>query len=119
MQRKSYTTEGGIRVEREVVIRDYDPADRSMAAALDTRRGVWFSSSFEFPGRYTRWDMGFVDPPLSLTARSREFWVEALNERGGVLLGAVGDHLADLPSVDIRHRGEGRIDGEILSPRAV
>ena len=46
---------------------------------LDSRRGVLFSSSFEFPGRYTRWDMGFVDPPLVFTARGREFSIEALN----------------------------------------
>src|SRR6185437_13744306 len=89
MQRKSYTTEGGIRVEREVVVHTYDPADQSMAELLDTKRGVWFSSSFEFPGRYTRWDMGFADPPLMLSARGRSFTVEALNGRGQVLMGAV------------------------------
>ena len=49
------------------------PADTALADALDNRRGVLFSSSFEFPGRYTRWDMGFVDPPLVLTARGRTF----------------------------------------------
>jgi anthranilate synthase len=53
---------------------------------LDTRRGVLLTSSYEYPGRYTRWDLGFVDPPLSLTARERELWVEALNARGEVLL---------------------------------
>ncbi len=113
MQRISYETTGGIRIEREILLQPYSPADSTLTDRLDERRGVLFSSSFEFPGRYTRWDMGFVDPPLVLTARGRAFWVEALNERGGVLLGAVGDHLADLPPVDIRHRGDDRIDGEI------
>jgi anthranilate synthase len=108
-----YETTGGIRIEREILAQPYSPADTNLADRLDHQRGVLFSSSFEFPGRYTRWDMGFVDPPLSLTARGREFWVEALNERGGLLLGAVADHLADLPAADIRHRREFRIDGEI------
>ena len=85
----SYTTQGGIRVEREIAQRDHDPADRSLAEMLDRRRGVWFSSSFEFPGRYTRWDMGFADPPLVLSARGRTVAVEALNGRGEVLLPAV------------------------------
>ena len=43
------------------------------------------SSSFEFPGRYTRLDMGFVDPPLVFTAHGRGFTVEVLNDRGRVL----------------------------------
>ncbi len=113
MQRTSYETKGGIRIDREIVAQPYSPADTELAERLDRQRGVLFSSSFEFPGRYTRWDMGFVDPPLVLTARSRGFAIEALNERGRLLLGAVGDHLADLPAADIRHAGIDRIDGEI------
>jgi anthranilate synthase len=109
----SYTTQGGIRVEREVAVRAYDPADQSMAELLDTRRGVWFSSSFEFPGRYTRWDMGFADPPLMLSARGREFTVEALNGRGEVLMPAVAEALGALDAVEIRASGVRRIDGAI------
>ena len=44
------------------------------------------SSSFEYPGRYTRWDLGFVNPPLAVTARGREMEIEALNPRGVILL---------------------------------
>ena len=73
MHSQSYRTNGGILIRREVRNRDYSPADKALADALDTRRGVLFSSSFEFPGRYTRWDMGFVDPPLVFTARGRRF----------------------------------------------
>ena len=82
MKPTSYITKGGIRVTREIRNHDYQPADTALARSLDARRGVLFSSSFEFPGRYTRWDMGFVDPPLVFTARGRRFSVEALNERG-------------------------------------
>src|ERR1700722_6992206 len=113
MQRKSYTTDGGIRVEREVAVRPYDPADQSLAAALDTRRGVWFSSSFEFPGRYTRWDMGFVDPPLMLSARGRSFTVEALNPRGELLLAPVAEALRRLDPVEIGTADDRQIDGTI------
>src|SRR5207237_1234826 len=58
---ESYHTKGGIRIQREINERTYRPADTALADALDNKRGVLFSSSFEFPGRYTRWDMGFVD----------------------------------------------------------
>jgi anthranilate synthase len=113
VQRLSYETKGGIRIEREIVAQPYSPADTNLADRLDHRRGVLCSSSFEFPGRYTRWDMGFVDPPLALTARGRDFAVEALNERGRLLLGAIAGHLAELPASDIRRAGGDRIDGEI------
>jgi len=76
MQLMSYRTEGGIGIQREIINQPYHPADNALAGALDTRRGVLFSSSFEFPGRYTRWDMGFVDPPLVFTARGRRFAVD-------------------------------------------
>ncbi len=97
MQLTSYTTEGGIRVQREIADQPYSPADDALADALDTRRGVLFSSSFEFPGRYTRWDMGFVDPPLVFTARGRQFSIEALNERGRILLAPIAEAVGGSP----------------------
>src|SRR5215813_6495486 len=99
MQPTSYLTKGGIRITREIRNHDYQPADSTLARALDERRGVLFSSSFEFPGRYTRWDMGFVDPPLVFTARGRRFSIEALNDRGCLLLDPIGESLADLASI--------------------
>src|SRR5262252_2046947 len=113
MQRQSYTTKGGIHITREIRSRDYRPADAAFAGALDERRGVLFSSSFEFPGRYTRWDMGFVDPPLVFTARGRRFAVEALNERGLVLLDPVAASLASLATARAERIRPERISGEI------
>jgi anthranilate synthase len=113
MKPTSYTTKGGIRVTRETRNHDYQPADMALAQSLDAQRGVLFSSSFEFPGRYTRWDMGFVDPPLVFTARGRRFSVDALNERGQVLLNPVAESLAILTATQLEHRGPDRITGEI------
>src|SRR5205814_5972097 len=79
MKLASYITKGGIRIAREIRNHDYRPAGTALAQSLDERRGLLFSSSFEFPGRYTRWDMGFVDPPLVITARGRGFSIDALN----------------------------------------
>src|ERR1700676_4628056 len=111
MQRKTFTTAGGIAVEREIVAQPYSSADSALAEALDKRRGVLFSSSFEFPGRYTRWDMGFVDPPLMFSARERAFTVEALNARGEVVLPAISDALNRLDSVELGAVSGIRIDG--------
>src|SRR5262249_43530743 len=113
MTRLDYETKGGIRIEREIVGQTYTPADTALADALDERRGVLFSSSFEFPGRYTRWDMGFADPPLVLTARGRRFTVEALNHRGRILIDPIVAALSCLPAINLTEVKAERIDGDI------
>jgi anthranilate synthase len=111
-----YRTQGGIEVARERLPRAYGAGLPAFAAALDERRGLLLSSSFEFPGRYTRWDMAFVDPPLQLTARGRSFAVEALNRRGCVPLGAIERALAPLAGCTIHRASEHRVVGEIAQP---
>src|SRR5437763_4843002 len=113
MQLTRYRTSGGVTVQREVWLGPYEREHDTLARILDSRRGVLFSSSFEFPGRYTRLDMGFVDPPLVLTARDRSFSVEALNARGHILLEAIEAALSALAVAEIRRTGEDRIDGEV------
>jgi len=113
MQLMSYRTEGGIGIRREISNQPYRPADNVLAGELDTRRGVLFSSSFEFPGRYTRWDMGFVDPPLVFTARGRQFGVDALNERGRVLLDPIADTVGALAVTTVERRSADRLTGGI------
>src|SRR5881397_1599202 len=82
MTATTYETAGGIRVHRTVDEIPVANAIEPVVEALDAHRGVLLASSYEYPGRYTRWDMGFVDPPLALTARHRDFRLEALNARG-------------------------------------
>src|SRR2546423_13636534 len=81
----SYTTDKGIRVLRTVEEVAVDGAIDQIVDALDTHRGALFASSYEYPGRYTRWDVGFVDPLLELACRGREVTITALNRRGRAL----------------------------------
>ncbi|HZT90172.1 MAG TPA: anthranilate synthase component I [Stellaceae bacterium] len=114
MQLKTFETRGGIGIRRETEIREYaQAADSPLADALAERRGVLFSSSFEFPGRYSRWDMGFIDPPLVLTARGRAVAVEALSPRGEVLLPAIGRALANLGAAEVRLATAERIEVQV------
>jgi anthranilate synthase len=85
----SYRTHGGIRVERVVEDIPLDGAIEHIVDALDTQRGGLYASSYEYPGRYTRWDMGFVNPPVELVTRGLQFRFGALNERGKLLLPAI------------------------------
>jgi len=95
----SYRTRGGLRVHRRVEAIDGAAAIEALTAALDERRGALFASSYEYPGRYTRWDMGFVDPPLVVVARDREVRIEAANERGRLLLAPIARALEALPAL--------------------
>lgn len=87
----------GLVVRRTETVLDHLDAVEPIIDALDTRAGVVLVSSYEYPGRYTRWDIGFVDPPLKMTSRGRNLFIEALNERGKVLIPAC---LAALDSRD-------------------
>ena len=92
----TYTTDRGIRVLRTVEDVPVEGAIDGIVDALDSRRGALFASSFEYPGRYTRWDVGFVDPLLEVACRGREVSVTALNRRGRQLLPVLADVLADV-----------------------
>jgi anthranilate synthase len=116
MTTTSYETSGGIRVRRTVepipVAGSIDP----VIDALDARRGALLASSYEYPGRYTRWDMGFVDPPLALIGRARRFRVEALNPRGRVLLPAIAEALRPLAAVERLASLDDAVEGVVRAP---
>ncbi|MEW1846139.1 hypothetical protein AB0392_49995 [Nonomuraea angiospora] len=81
METSGYTTAGGIGVEREA--REVDEAAlEEIVTSLGHRRGGAFSSGMDYPGRYSRWAFGYVDPCLELVAKGRVISATALNERG-------------------------------------
>jgi anthranilate synthase len=96
----SYSTRGGIVVHRVVEEIPVEGATEPITEALDGHKGLLFASDYEYPGRYTRWDMGFIDPPLEVASRGRDFRVSALNERGRAVLAAIAGALRSLPAVE-------------------
>mgnify|MGYP002412199874 CR=1 FL=1 len=87
----SYETRGGILVTRTRRPTPYADAISSYIDRLDERRGAVFSSNYEYPGRYTRWDTAIIDPPLGISCFGRKVWIEAYNGRGEVLLSLIAD----------------------------
>jgi anthranilate synthase len=88
VEKSGYTTAGGIGVERET--REVDEAAlEEIVTALSERRGGAFSSGMDYPGRYSRWAFGYVNPCLELVAKGRTISATALNERGRVVLPAI------------------------------
>lgn len=88
MDKLEFTTQGGVHVTRVATPLPASEAFARLACTLDQRRGAWLASSYEYPGRYKRFDLGFSDPPLALSANGRRFHLEALNARGEILLRA-------------------------------
>ena len=116
MSTETYETAGGIRVHRTVEAIPIPNAIEPVVAALDTHRGVLLASSYEYPGRYTRWDMGFVDPPLVLVTRGRGFRLDALNERGRLLLPPIAAALRRSEGVETVAAGDALVEGRVRAP---
>lgn len=94
-----YRTEDGVTVTRQRHETPYVGAIETYVDALNSRRGCVFSSNYEYPGRYTRWDTAIVDPPLVVSARGRDMRIEALNARGEKLLDGIAPVVEALDEV--------------------
>ncbi|MGI5487601.1 anthranilate synthase component I [Microtetraspora malaysiensis] len=92
MDTSRYTTAGGVEVER--FVHDVpEAALEEIVTSLGEHRGGAFSSGMDYPGRYSRWAFGYVDPCVEIVARGRRIAARALNERGRVVLPAVASCL--------------------------
>jgi len=111
-----YMTKGGIQitagVERLAYTRTGDVASlanprsseaiiESLVQKLDSHKGVLLTSSYEFPGRYARWSLGFIDPPLEVSGKGDKCTIKALNDRGRILLPAIERAMQDMKQEDI------------------
>ncbi|MDX6741342.1 anthranilate synthase component I [Actinocorallia sp. A-T 12471] len=106
-----YTTRGGVGVIRTATPVAAESEAHLLAllvTAVEQRRGGVLSSGMEYPGRYSRWAMGYVDPSLELIARGRTLTVRALNARGALLLPLVADSVRGVG--EVRSEDAGHIE---------
>src|SRR3954469_9319341 len=108
-EHSEYRTRGGLAVTRAVeqFIGNARRLDE-LIDLLDRRRGVVLSSGTTVPGRYESFDLGFSDPPLVLETFGADFSLTALNARGEVLIGFLGDALRE-PCVVIAEKSATRL----------
>jgi anthranilate synthase len=94
-----FETGGGVRVSRTAT--PFDPALlEELTRQVEARRGGVLSSGMEYPGRYSRWHMAYVDPCIELVARGRRVTATALNDRGRVLLPVIAAALCEVGEPD-------------------
>ena len=85
MDETSYLTPGGVRVRRAAEAFDQDLLG-GITRQVQERAGGVLSSGMEYPGRYSRWHIAYLDPPVQIVARGRRISATALNQRGEVLM---------------------------------
>src|SRR5258705_10417343 len=109
-----YRPRGGLAVTRSVE-QFSGGANRldALIELLDRRRGVVLSSGTTVPGRYESFDLGFSDSPLQLETAGFDFWLQALNARGEVLIAFLGDVLRE-PCVVVTEKSASRLAGHIV-----
>ena len=95
-----YTTKSGIIVSRTVTEVPIETALEDILWSLNSQRGGLLGSSYEYPGRYKRWAMGFVNPPLELSTCDRNFTIKALNKRGTILIPFLAERLTKKPQIE-------------------
>jgi anthranilate synthase len=91
----SYTTLGGVNVSRSITEVKMETALEEILFYLNSQRGGLLASSYEYPGRYKRWAIGFVNPPIELSTRENAFTLKALNDRGKGILPLLLERLSE------------------------
>jgi anthranilate synthase len=113
MRPESYSTPHGITVTRTISKAPYSRGLHALMKKLDTQRGVYFSSGYEYPERYARWDFAAVAPPLEIIAAGREVSFRPLNGRGEILNRIFEPLLRDHPHWDRFELENGALHGTL------
>src|SRR5260370_17672203 len=96
MDPTQFETAGGVRVSRTAT--PFDPALLTeITQQVEARRGGVLSSGMEYPGRYSRWHMAYVDPCVELVARGRRVTATALTDPAPGRLPASRAHVPRAP----------------------
>src|SRR5271157_4101666 len=108
-----YTTPHGIRVTRTLTRTSYSKGLRHLLRDLDRHRGIYLSSGYEYPGRYSRWDIAATCPPLEIVSRDRSVQFRPLNERGRRIAELLHPVLEHHPDWEEFGWAEGALDGRL------
>ena len=113
MREVHYRTPHGIEVSRVGSRLPYRRGLSRFRRDLDSCRGIYLSSGYEYPGRYSRWDIVATKPPLELVSFQREVSFRPLNERGVAINRMLFDVLRDHPHWDDFREESGELRGTL------
>ncbi|MGO9262019.1 MAG: anthranilate synthase component I [Bryobacteraceae bacterium] len=113
MRDTSYTTPHGIRVRRSASKAGFRRGLKHLLHDLDRHRGIYLSSGYEYPGRYSRWDIASTCPPIEIVAYDRRVEFRPLNQRGRILVELLAPVLAENPHWEEFGVADGGIQGRL------
>jgi anthranilate synthase len=113
MPQLRYTTPHGITVARSDSKVSYGRGLDALLKQLDNKRGIYLSSGYEYPERYSRWDVASIAPPVEIIGRGRGLDINALNPRGRVLIQLFRRFLASHPDWESFEATEDSLRGQL------
>jgi anthranilate synthase len=113
MREVRYRTPHGIEVSRAGSRLPYRRGLARFRHDLDRHRGIYLSSGYEYPGRYSRWDIVSVKPPLELVSFQRDVFFRPLNYRGAAINKMLFEVLRDHPHWDDFREEGGVLKGKL------
>jgi anthranilate synthase len=113
MREVNYRTPGGIAVRRTQTVLPFSKGLDRYLRQLDQYRGIYLSSGYEYPGRYSRWDIVSVKPPLELIGFQRDVTFLPLNDRGVAINRMLAPVLAGHPHWDDFQDDNGTLRGRL------
>jgi anthranilate synthase len=108
-----YTTPRGVTVARARSRMPFRKGLDHLLRELDRRRGIYLSSGYEYPERYSRWDVASVNPPLEISGAGRDLEFRPLNLRGQMLAEIFFHLLRDHPHWESLELASGALRGRL------
>lgn len=116
MVEERFVTRAGIAVKAVQSVIPTDSALHPVLGSINTAQGALFSSGFDYPGRHSRWDIGFIHPALEVIGRGNQFTLAALNPQGRALLDVIEPAITGASYLASLERSAETITGVIAAP---
>ena len=84
-----------------------------IVTALDNVLGLALASNYEYPSRYSIWNLGFTNPILVFQSKDSEFTLRCFSRRGMGVLRYLADVLKNVPHVEVFDDSEFVVHGTI------
>lgn len=108
-----YTTPHGVTVTRTRSRLPFHKGLDHLLSELDRHRGIYLSSGYEYPERYSRWDIASIHPPLEILGAGREIEFRPLNLRGQMLAEMFHHLLRGHPHWETLELAQGALRGRL------
>ena len=108
-----YFTQKGIEITRTKEDLKAEDFIEEIAEQLKEKKGAIFASDYNYPERYSRWEIAFTDPCLEFRCYQRNFTIKSLNSRGDVLLEVISENIKELSDVIISEENAVSISGTV------